>query len=158
MDFFDAYAAGILDADGCITIIRAKRGKTIRHVLRVEVSMCCKPLIERLKTEYGGSVTYRPLYTLRRPKEAPGIRDIWMWIAGAQIAYNFIRRVQPWLIVKAAEADLAIEFQEGISKTTGFTLPLKELKRRDRLADACSALKRQRYSYSTTNGPGASSH
>jgi hypothetical protein len=80
-----------------------------------------------------------------------------MWIAGAQIAANFIRRVQPWLIVKPEEAALAIEFQEGI-RHTGRALSTTELKRRDRLAIACSALKRQRYSYSTKDGPGASSH
>jgi hypothetical protein len=145
------YAAGLLDADGCITIIRAKRSNTIRHVLRVEVSMCHRGVIEKLGKAYGGSVVFRPLANklMLNPREV-GIRDIWMWIVSAQKAAKFLEAVAPHLIVKKAEAAIALRFQRRLAKTRkGLALTAAEMEARNHLADLCSALKRRRYDRSS---------
>lgn len=141
------YVAGLFDADGCVTIIRAKRGKTIRHVLRVDISNCYAPVIEALKAQFGGTMVRRSL--AGRKKRDPneyGIRDSYTWISGAANAARFLRILHPYLIVKREEAEVGLKFQARLSKTRkGRSVDGIELQKRDHLADLCSSLKRRRY-------------
>lgn len=137
------YVAGLFDADGCVTIIRAKRGETTRYVLRVDISNCYAPVINALKAQFGGSVVCRHLAGRKKrdPKEY-GIRDTYTWITSAQCARAFLRRVLPYLIVKREEATVALTFQRRLGLRP---VDAVELAERDRLAHLCSSLKRRRY-------------
>lgn len=141
------YVAGILDADGCITIVRVKRGKTTRHVLRVDISNCYAPLCEAMKAQFGGTVVCRPIRQrkARDPNER-GVRDTYTWILGARQAGRFLETVLPHMMVKREEAEVAIRFQTLVSDPHGpRKLSVADLAERDHLADLCSSLKRRRY-------------
>ena len=140
------YVAGLFDADGCVSIVRARRGNGIRHVLRIEVTNCCAPVIEKLHAQFGGSVIRREL-ARRKALNAKeyGIRDTFTWIASARIAQRFLEAVIPHLFIKQAEAELGVRLQKSLG---GAKLPSdfpSVAAYRDHLASLCSSLKSQRY-------------
>lgn len=104
----DKYAAGLFDGEGFIRINHQviKTSNHIRYNLYGGINMTYRPIIEKLYEEYGGSLHSRPA--------TPPNRALFGWVIASQTAASFLRRVRPYLVVKAAEADLALEFQHNI--------------------------------------------
>ena len=141
------YAAGVFDADGCVTIIRAKRGDTIRHILRVDVSNCYAPLCEAFKAQFGGGIVRRPIRQrkARDPNEW-GTRDTFTWYIGTAKAGGFLTIILPYMMVKREEAEVALKFQAIVSDPYGpKKLSPENFAEREHLAALCSSLKRRRY-------------
>lgn len=94
-----AYAAGLLDGEGCIGI----GGKDYYIDIRVEMGMSTKglPVIRWMEQTFGGSVR-----VMKRGTEA--WRDACSWRIFGADAVNFLRTVHPFLKLKQPQAELAI--------------------------------------------------
>ena len=100
------WAAGIIDGEGCIfiNVQRAGAGGRVNpsHRLYIKVTMGNRPAIARLRDLFDvGAVIEQ---NSRKHNVA------WQWMVASREAANVIRIVRPHLIVKAQEADVALEF------------------------------------------------
>lgn len=93
-----AYVAGLVDGEGTIGIYEA--GHQI--FLKLIVSNTSEALISWLHERFGGSLAHHPA----RGRHKAG----WQHVLYQHRAAEVIARCRPYLVVKAAQADLALEF------------------------------------------------
>jgi hypothetical protein len=101
-----AYAAGIVDGEGCVAIDRYsnKDLPSYCYRLKVRVGNTSIDLIEWLKNTFGGNVkTIKP--------RSKNNKRAWEWYLAGEPAAKFIKLVRPYLLIKKQQADLAIAFQ-----------------------------------------------
>ena len=131
-----AWAAGIVDGEGCIYIShnqasRCREG-VFAHTLWIHVSQSKTqngyPMLERLHAIFGGHLT----------KEYQGKgnrRPVRRWCVGASVAEDVLRCIRPYLIQKLRQADIALEYRKrGLGKGNGvlaaaYSQRLREAKR-----------------------------
>lgn len=105
----DAWAAGVIDSDGCITIKTTKgsNGKTYYalHVIVAQSGISRPPVVEKLMEEYGGY--YEKPY---QPK-MKGRRIRWGWCTAHGKAEIFLKRIQPFLVGKVDQTAAALEYR-----------------------------------------------
>lgn len=107
-----AYAAGLFDGEGCIVISHRAQGQRGRvYGLRVQVCMSSEPTIQWLSQRFGGSC---------RPVNAPsrtgrGRKPVWVWAVNSRRAERFLCAIRPYMVTKAAEADVALAFQSRLT-------------------------------------------
>jgi hypothetical protein len=128
-----AYAAGILDGEGCITV--ARRGDKKGFQLVVTVANTNLPVINWLQARWGGSV-----HRLNPDKRTIRPRLAWHWVCASKKGSNFLQDVRPYMIIKGDQADNAIAFQnnqgpgrikptaEAVKRALGFAAEAKRLK------------------------------
>ena len=92
-----AWAAGIVDGEGCIFI---KEGRSLRMCVSVENTDV--RMLDALKEMFGGSLNRRngPSKRNRRP--------IWAWEVSAIKAERCLKAIYPWLVCKKEQADIAL--------------------------------------------------
>ena len=119
-----AYIAGIIDADGYITIAKTKlRGEARKYHVLVKITNTFFPLLYAIQEGFGGSVSTRPAH-------GNWAGAGWLTIAADQ-AIALLEAVRPWLRVKAAEAWLALEFAANRKARQGAIIPPGELALRE---------------------------
>lgn len=105
------YAAGFFDGEG--TILIGKPTRTCGYRLIVSATQTSIAPMEWFCPRWGGTISKR--------KKRKGRRQAWNWTVTSQLALKFLSDVRPFLIVKAEQADIAIEFQSrkfnGIRRT-----------------------------------------
>ena len=101
----DAYAAGLLDGEGCIGIAKSRRGTA--YSVRVDFGMTQKAaaVLHRMAKEYGGLVRNGRLATEQWDA-------VLTWKLHGQEATAFLREVIDHLVLKRQQAELAIRVQE----------------------------------------------
>ena len=102
-----AWAAGILDGEGCISIILTPPGKysvTPRHVLHVKVTMGHLPTVERFAVILGNGTVQKHAARSTRTNAS------YSYIVQARKADAVLQLLRPYLVTKAEEADVAFEF------------------------------------------------
>ena len=99
-----AYAAGLFDGEGCIMIDKPRRGKG--HTLVITLAMRESVAVAWLQERWPGSLRS----ATRRPKTREAF-ICWYWCRYTSAAATFLNDVLPYLLVKQAQAQLAIEFQ-----------------------------------------------
>ena len=101
-----AWAAGIIDGEGCILVRRTKRpgGGSPIFTLIVSVNMTHRPTVARLAEIFhcGGCWANPPRGARRRP--------MYLWTICTKNARAILRRIRPYLVTKAHQADLAEAF------------------------------------------------
>ncbi len=139
----DAYLAGIIDGEGCIAIntFLPKNGRSKRHTLTVSVNMLRNEAIDLLVERFGGLENYR----VKDKRIGKIVRE---WRVENRKAYECIKALYPFLLVKKEEARTGINFYE---ETVGFTgqgkLSEKILDIREGFRDRLQTLKRIFYQY-----------
>ena len=106
-----AYAAGIIDGEGTIGIVRASpkgRAKTPSVYVQVTLANLNEWLVRWVHSEFGGCICEGK--RLGRP-------PIWRWTITHKRAIAFIAKIVPYLKIKKAQGLVAIEFQ----KTKGWS-------------------------------------
>lgn len=93
------YFAGLFDGEGCVHI------NNQYFTLSVTITMCHKPTIDKLYSEFGGN------FRAKKPK-TPNHRWAWCWSVQSDKALKFLRTIQPFVLTKKNEVDLAINAQE----------------------------------------------
>jgi hypothetical protein len=129
-----AYTAGLFDGEGSVSIRKRRPGLTPRTVapvfcLLVRLSNTDQAMTDFLLATHGGRV---------QPCKAQNERWLaqWQWQLDSRRGANFLLTIRPWLITKAADADLAIAFQAEVdSHRRGTPLTAAELQRREAFRD-----------------------
>ena len=99
----DQYLAGIIDGEGYITI-KTRSPKQKYRELVIGVSNTYLPLLEQLKEQFGGYISKSKMYKTNK-------KQGYHWIIkSVDRADMILRRVRPFLIIKAERADLALKF------------------------------------------------
>jgi hypothetical protein len=97
-----AWCAGFFDGEGCVVI--SLTGGT-SHVLQMSLANSHQGAIRKMERVLGGKV-------YDRPRQKAHYRDQWRWHASGDEAAAVLKRLLPYLIAKAPQAALGIEFQE----------------------------------------------
>lgn len=97
--YSDAWCAGFFDGEGCISIHRRDRGCSIAFQIVVQVSQNDRRPLDAIAFRFGGTVT---------PSQN-GYDRCHRWRTSFHKAEVFIRAIRPHLLVKAAEADIALD-------------------------------------------------
>lgn len=99
-----AYLAGFIDGEGSIAVGLNRTKKGVRRwYLKISAHQLDPRPLRALQGRFGGSV--------RRHSDPPRVRAIYEWTATSKQAAHAIEALRPFLIVKADEADVALEFQ-----------------------------------------------
>src|SRR5262245_28123998 len=96
----DAYAAGLLDGEGCLRITKRERW----HSVWIEMSMAKKglPLLNWMKNRYGGKVS------LQR-KATEKWAEAWRWRLFGKNAMEALKKLKPLLRLKQPQAELMLK-------------------------------------------------
>lgn len=102
-----AYAAGLFDGEGSIAITCSKSsnasGKRY-HALTIRVTSTDPRATDWLLANFGSYVS---------PQKTPdGHKPAFTWQSRAMHAERFLRAIRPYLIIKAAQADLGLLLRE----------------------------------------------
>lgn len=104
-----AWAAGLIDGEGCIHIRCDKAHNKTKHrtdsySLMLKVSMCHEETVRRLQDIFGrGSVRVSNVASARRSQA-------WSWYCMGREAVAVLRLLRPFMVTKKAEAEVASEF------------------------------------------------
>lgn len=110
MDLHPAYLAGFVDGEGCISVY--ENGRKTSHTLVVQIvqnrTVESTELLKSIELKYGGKVSeYRS--TAERQKYN-------LLIQGANAA-SFLEEILPFLVLKKAQAEVAINWYRSRPKT-----------------------------------------
>ena len=97
-----AYAAGIVDGEGCITISKSKMGN---FQIQVRVVNTNEWLLQWLKFAFGGRVA--PLNDNR--KEERGWKPNYYWYLRTEETKEFLKLIYPYLRIKKTQAEIVIK-------------------------------------------------
>jgi len=112
------YAAGFFDGEGCVSIHN--------YNLVVRINQVRREVLDELTKAYGGSVI-----SMSPPRKSTH-RQCYAWSLYGQKAYEFLKKLLPFLIVKENEVAYAIQFWEAEDRTKTWRdhrEKLKELKK-----------------------------
>lgn len=99
-----AYFAGIVDGEGSI-VISKNNVSSGQLYMRILVVNTYKPLLELLKSIYGGSISQKKRY-------GETDKDCGAWQVSCKKAERFLVDIYPYLIVKKSQAEVAFRFIE----------------------------------------------
>jgi len=104
-----AWAAGLVDGEGCITILHRLAGgsngsKTDSFVLVLRVTMGHLETVRRLGGILGIGKVYDHAFRGARANAS------FSYTVSARVAEKVIRKLRPYLVTKAKEAEVALEF------------------------------------------------
>ena len=117
-----AYMAGFVDGEGHIgiTVLASGNGRG-RHALAVNITNTHIPTLERLAQIWDGKVIgFRSRGVDRGWKQAADVR----W--NSRAAGEMLREVQPYLITKRAQCDVALAFIDGVNPAEHHSRPITE--------------------------------
>ena len=105
-----AYAAGIIDGEGCIKIFRVPAAQLKRNFdrysLQVQVDMVNPAAIQWLQDKFGGKVYDH----IRDHIKHPTWNNSKGWYIYSQQAGVFLNKILPYLLVRVEQAKIALDF------------------------------------------------
>ncbi|MBU0791738.1 MAG: LAGLIDADG family homing endonuclease, partial [Gammaproteobacteria bacterium] len=135
-----AWVAGIIDGEGCISVIKSKvnkkEGVYFRYQLNIYVGMIHKPTIYRIKDIF----KFGHLAKDDRGSECSRTRFIWG--VSCNQAEAVLKAILPFMITKKEEARVALEFQENTDRSGGKYPSKGEWKKREYYRQRLKKLKR----------------
>jgi hypothetical protein len=136
-----AYAAGIFDGEGTVSISRIRERKgTVDHSPRMSIIVVQKvPCSLDLLIELFGGKRHK---VTRRNR----LHDYWRWVLTAKRAADALTEMLPYLREKREQAYAAIEFQDHMNAVhhhRGNPIPEEVKRYRQQMAEYVSALKRR---------------
>ncbi|MEC5215011.1 hypothetical protein RCH06_003588 [Polaromonas sp. CG_9.5] len=136
-----AWAAGFLDGEGCVTLVRVRRtcGNRTNYRARVHVVQNCLETLNAFRDRVGensvlAQLTHRDSYT----------RPIYQLIYDGIHCHRLLKKLRPHLVRKGAEADVIFEFYRDGEPTRHFGpkgVPAEIWHLRERCYDALRCLK-----------------
>lgn len=106
-----AYIAGLFDGEGCIQIIqqsKRRNGRTTPYCLSVCISNTDTKVMRWLYASLGGVLIDRP--------GRNGGSCSWSWQTYTNNAATFLEHISPFLVIKRAECDTALEFSQHMQE------------------------------------------
>lgn len=133
----NAWAAGIVDGEGCISVGR-NNGLGGKYIgMHVIVRMADKEAVQKIARIAGvGSLKLHRPFTARR-------RPLWEWHSSSQEAASVLRRLLPYLVTKKIQARWFLKLAARMSQRRG-PLTLKERRFQDEVVRMIRAEKKIR--------------
>lgn len=131
----EAYLAGILDGEGCISISRYREKKDKnrgQHKLTVSIGNTSLQLMDWLKDNYGGWVMSKGC--------RKGLRQNFVWQVSTAAAGELLEMVLPYLIIKQDQAIVALDFQATMRRSGAKGTAKEVLQLRDAMMNAMQKL------------------
>lgn len=102
-----SWAAGFLDGEGCITLAQTRRdcGYRLHYRARVYIPQNCEQTLDRFRDIVGERCT-----KVRLPDRASYSRPVYQLGYDGVHALRLLQKLRPYLVRKAAEADVIFEF------------------------------------------------
>nr|WP_238400055.1 hypothetical protein [Kocuria indica] len=97
----DAYAAGLIDGEGCILIQKSK-GPTYHHLVTIGMTQKALETLRRMQRAYGGNIK------MMRPSTEKW-DAAYGWTVAGQEAKALLEAVLPFLVLKEEQARLALK-------------------------------------------------
>lgn len=109
-----AWAAGIVDGEGCIAVYSVNDKRLRWPVLRAEVCVVNtdRRMTDKLQELFGGDLYERPPRSERH-------RPTFEWKLRHPAAATMIRAVRPYLVIKGEQADVFLQFCATIKQVGG---------------------------------------
>lgn len=131
-----AYAAGVIDSDGCIRVVKEGRSdnrmRSSTYYPHVLVSQADGEAIQFLQSKWGGSI---------HKAVQSGGRELFIfrWSLSWRKAEDFLIDIEPYMLIKKRQAQLALQLRRSevrhiqSRRTNGTTVPLSsdEVQRRE---------------------------
>ena len=111
------YIAGFFDGEGCVNITVA--GKSKQATLRIMIANTHKEILEAIQRQFSGHI-YRTRASINNPKW----KESWQLVLLHQKATDFLEAIEPYIIVKASQVKLGLDFQKFMKSSgrlEGFT-------------------------------------
>lgn len=99
-----AYAAGVIDSDGCVTVSRNKAFNGGSYRIAVHVTMVPSEVPLWFQLTFGGSYKV----TKRKEKNGKSYPPVHCWILYCRNAADFLEQVIPYLKLKRYRAEIAV--------------------------------------------------
>ncbi len=99
-----AYAAGFVDGEGCIAVVRSSVKSTGGHQYRVFVDVANRDraVLEWMRSLWGG-------WVVGKRQRMPGAQPMWIWRSPTGVeAKPFLVGIRPWLRLKSKQCDNAV--------------------------------------------------
>lgn len=118
---FYSQLAGFIDGEGCVYISKSKNDKIswgFQYSLKLEITQANKKLLEAIKNRigFGSNVHNKSILKNRKPETWSEVYSL-KWSSNQ--AYEVIKKVYPYLVIKQKQAKLATEFQELVRGNYG---------------------------------------
>ena len=131
-----AWAAGIIDGEGCILIYQAHTHTGEAWVLRLIVVNTSLIMLKRLKRIFGiGNISLQRRHSRKH-------QACWRWEVSTRKAEYVLRLVLPYLVNKKREARLGL-YSRRLIRTLGINTPNPNFHRFPQIKKQLSALKRK---------------
>ena len=140
------YLAGYFDGEGCIQVQVSKKSKC--YNLQIAISSTDYEPLKSIHDMFGGCFIF-----IQRNNKNSKWQDIWRWSVVSKDAYRFLLAIQPYVIIKKKEIDLAIEFHEYLqatkvgrkdSQSRWVALSVEQLEKRKWYKNTISSLKHRK--------------
>jgi hypothetical protein len=112
-----AWAAGFLDGEGCVSLVRVRRtcGNRVNYRARVHIVQNCLETLNILRDRVGencvlSQLLHRESYT----------RPIYQLIYDGIHCHRLLKKLRPYLVRKGAESDVIFEFYRDGQPTRHF--------------------------------------
>lgn len=132
-----SYFAGVVDGEGSITLY-LRSSKSLR--LRIQVANTSTVLMDWLKINYGGTVS--PVKRNRANHKLG-----YMWFTDGEKAYDLIKLLEPYLLIKQPQARVSMEAWETRASTPLIDrrkpIPLEIIERRKQYVDEMHVLNKK---------------
>lgn len=102
------WAAGFFDGEGCISIARRRHKGKAYYSLKLDMFQVDRTPLDIFVLTFGGSIRARPISPYATFATS---RDGWVWCQCGHPAAETLKAMVPYLVVKRAQAEIAIEFQ-----------------------------------------------
>jgi hypothetical protein len=103
-----AWAAGIIDGEGCVSMTRSYVGTNRRVTesfqIRLRVRMTDRPTIRRLHAMFGGT------FNAHAPQNPRTDKPSFLWACHDLVAARVLKRVLPYMLTKRRQGVLALRF------------------------------------------------
>ena len=128
-EIMSAYLAGIIDGEGCISLVyhKPKKGRINNSIfIKVRVGNTSPDLILRLSEWWPESRVYPH-------KRKKGHKQSWSWMTSTRSSsIKFLRFILPYLCIKKTQARLVLTYFSSTRRCCGSTVPEEEIDKRHR--------------------------
>lgn len=121
-----AYLAGLIDGEGCISVVRLMKRNHFNYVSRIQISLTNKDVLDWVRdfTKVGTVVPRKSKFANRKMA--------WLWVVESNRAVRVSKIIQPFLKIKSKQIKNLLAFQSVIRKhNSGRRFSLKEIKVRE---------------------------
>lgn len=107
MEKLYAYAAGMMDGDGCIQISQRRTENSNYYSLRVSVTQVTEGVPIWFVRNFGGRID--KFYSTKERRQT-----LYRWSMDSSKASDFLQKILPYLVEKTERAKLGIQFQSTL--------------------------------------------